>query len=86
MCKLEETSLIYEEYIHNMTTVIFGSRKQAIRLQVKCLVLTIRCIPEVECTKMQTLNTASDSDRPSALISSLRDNKENVNVSIVYLA
>jgi len=29
MYKLEEASLIYEEYIHNMTRVIFGSRKQA---------------------------------------------------------
>lgn len=33
---------------------------------------------------MQTLNTTSGSDRPSALISSLRDNKENVNVSRVH--
>ena len=36
--------------------------------------------PQKECTNMQTLNIASGSDRPSALFSSLRDNKENANV------
>ena len=34
--------------------------------------------PQKECTNMQTLNIASDSDRPSALFSSLRDNKESL--------
>jgi len=33
---------------------------------------------------MQTLNIASGSDRPSALFSSLRDNKENANVSELF--
>ena len=40
--------------------------------------------PQKECTNMQTLNIASGSDRPSALFSSLRDNKENANVSELF--